>query len=232
MVSKEQAVEIKRQKSDKFKNLQNKITNDLNVATEVVKKFDKEIIVSMFGSARIKPEHKFYQDTYKIAFDLVQKGYAICTGGGPGLMEAASKGAFESCAATGNQCSAKSLGLSIVLPHEQDSNPYLHENITFANFAQRKIVFSTVSDAYIITPGGYGTLDELFEVVTLVQCKIVPQKPICLYGREYWTKMIDFIRESLLEERMINPVDLDMLHIVDSPEEAVEFIHSHLKLGE
>lgn len=231
MVSKEQAVEIKRQKSDKFKNLQNKITNDLNVATEVVKKFDKEIIVSIFGSARVKPEHQFYKDTYKMAFDLVGKGYAVCTGGGPGLMEAASKGAFEGCAAKNDTCNAKSLGLSIVLPHEQESNPYLHENILFANFAQRKIVFSTVSDAYIITPGGYGTLDELFEVVTLVQCKVVPNKPICLYGREYWTKMIDFIRESLLEERMINPLDLDMLQIVDSPEEAVNFIHSHLKLG-
>lgn len=231
MVSKEQAVAMKRQKSDKFKNLQNKITNDLNVATEVVKKFDNEIIVSIFGSARVKPEHQFYQDTYKMAFDLVGKGYAICTGGGPGLMEAASKGAFEGCAAQNNTCNAKSLGLSIVLPHEQESNPYLHENILFANFAQRKIVFSTVSDAYIITPGGYGTLDELFEVVTLVQCKVVPNKPICLYGREYWTKMLDFIRESLLEERMINPNDLNMLQIVDSPEEAVNFIHSHLKLG-
>ena len=232
MVSKEQAVIIKRQKSDKFKNLQNKITNDLNVATEIVKKFDKEIIVSIFGSARVQPEHKFYQDTYKMAYELVQKGYAICTGGGPGLMEAASKGAFESSLSLTNNQSSKSLGLSIVLPHEQKSNPYLNENITFANFAQRKIVFSTVSDAYIVTPGGYGTLDELFEVVTLVQCKVVPNKPICLYGKEYWTKMLDFIKESLLEEHMIKIEDVDMLKIVDSPEEAISFIHSHLKLGE
>lgn len=221
---------IKRNKSDKFQNLQQKITNDLLVATEVIKKFNDEKVVSIFGSARVKPEDQFYKDTYKMAYNLVGQGYAICTGGGPGLMEAASKGAFESSVFYHPEAISKSLGLSIVLPHEQESNPYLHANVLFSNFAQRKIVFSTVSDAYIVTPGGFGTLDELFEIVTLVQCKVVPDKPICLYGREYWKKMVHFVEDSLLDNNMIKAMDLDMLHIVDSPDEAIEFINSRLPL--
>lgn len=199
-----------------FPNLASKIAQDLNVAQGVVSKFQNEKIVTIFGSARIPETHEFYQDTKEIAKALAQKGFTVCTGGGPGLMMAGSQGAKEG--------GAKTLGLSIKLPHEQKPNDYLDENVTFQNFAQRKIVFCAVSNAYIVVPGGYGSLDELFEVLTLMQCGIIEKAPVVLYNTTYWKPMLEFIKNSLLKEKMINQDDVDMLHLSDNVEDVVKYI--------
>lgn len=202
-----------------FPNLASKIAQDLNVAQGVVSKFQNEKIVTIFGSARIPETHEFYQDTKEIAKKLAQKGFTICTGGGPGLMMAGSQGAKEG--------GAKTLGLSIKLPHEQKPNDYLDENVTFQNFAQRKIVFCAVSNAYIVVPGGYGSLDELFEVLTLMQCGIIAKAPVVLYNTEYWKPMLEFIKNSLLKEKMINQEDVDMLHLSDNVEDVINYINDN-----
>lgn len=203
-----------------FDNLAIKIASDLNIATTIVEKYEKEKIVSIFGSARIPETHGFYQDTKEMAKQLAQNGYTICTGGGPGLMMAGSQGAKEG--------GGKTLGLSIKLPHEQKPNDFLDENIMFQNFAQRKIVFSAVSNAYIVVPGGYGSLDELFEVLTLMQCGIIPKAPVVLYNKKYWSPLVDFIKQSLLKEEMINQEDVNMFSIADSIEEVVNKITTAL----
>lgn len=203
-----------------FTNLVDKIAGDLNVAVSVIEKYKQEPVVTIFGSARVPEHHKFYSDTKEIAFKLAKKGLTICTGGGPGLMAAGSKGGFEA--------GGKTLGLSIKLPHEQESNPYLTDNIVFQNFAQRKIVFSAVSNAYIIVPGGYGTLDEIFEVLTLMQCKIIAEAPVILYGKSFWEPLIDFIKGSLLTENMIRSHDVDRLFVASSVDEAVELVMKNL----
>ena len=202
-----------------FPNLASKIAQDLNVAQSVVSKFQNEKIVTIFGSARIPETHKFYQDTKEIAKELAQKGFTVCTGGGPGLMMAGSQGAKEG--------GAKTLGLSIKLPHEQKPNDYLDENVTFQNFAQRKIVFCAVSNAYIVVPGGYGSLDELFEVLTLMQCGIIEKAPVVLYNTTYWKPMLDFIKNSLLKEKMINQDYVNMLHLSDNVEDVVSYISKY-----
>lgn len=199
-----------------FSHIATKIANDLNVATEVINKFKNEKVVTIFGSARVPETHKFYQDTKEIAKQLAQKGYTICTGGGPGLMMAGSQG--------GKEGGGKTLGLSIKLPHEQKPNDYLDENIMFQNFAQRKIVFSAVSDAYVVVPGGFGSLDELFEVLTLIQCGILPKSPVILYNKKYWEPMMEFIKNSLLEEKMIAKEDLEMIVIADSIDDVMKNI--------
>lgn len=199
-----------------FDKLTQKIASDLNVATEIVSKFDKEKIVSIFGSARIPNTHGFYIATKEIANKLAQKGFTICTGGGPGLMQAASEG--------GKEGGGKTLGLSIKLPHEQKPNDYLDENILFQNFAQRKIVFSAVSNAYVVVPGGYGSLDELFEVLTLMQCEVIKRIPVVLYDKNYWAPMMEFIKGSLLNEKMISPEDVEMIHLAETVDDVVDFI--------
>lgn len=204
-----------------FNKLSEKIVNDLNIATEVVSKFKDEKIVSIFGSARVPQTHSFYHDTVEIAKRLAQAGFTICTGGGPGLMMAGSQGAKEG--------GGKTLGLSIKLPHEQKPNDFLDENIIFQNFAQRKIVFSTVSNAYIVVPGGYGSLDELFEVLTLMQCQIIPKAPVVLYNKKYWLPMVEFIKNSLLQEKMIANEDVEMFVLADSIDEVVESIIKNVK---
>lgn len=199
-----------------FDKLTQKIASDLNVATEIVTKFDKEKIVSIFGSARTPDTHGFYIATKEIATKLAQKGFTICTGGGPGLMQAASEG--------GKAGGGKTLGLSIKLPHEQKPNEYLDENILFQNFAQRKIVFSAVSNAYVVVPGGYGSLDELFEVLTLMQCEVIKRIPVVLYDKNYWAPMMEFIKGSLLSEKMISPEDVEMIHLAETVDDVVNFI--------
>ena len=204
-----------------FNSVTSKIAKDLNVATQVVARLSDQKIVSIFGSARTPKDHEFFIETKKLAQKLAQSGFTICTGGGPGLMQAGSEGAKEG--------GGKTLGLSIELPHEQKPNDYLDENITFQNFAQRKIVFSAVSNAYVVVPGGYGSLDELFEVLTLMQCKIIPRVPVVLYGKDYWSSLVDFIRNSLLKEKMINSEDIDMFFVADSVDEAVDYILKNLE---
>ena len=192
---------------NQFNNLALKIADDLNIAQQVITRLSAEKIITIFGSARIKPDNPIFEKTKELAKHFSQKNYTTCTGGGPGLMLAGSMG--------GKEGGSKTLGLSIRLPHEQTPNSFLDENVIFQNFAQRKIVFSAVSNAYVIVPGGYGTLDELFEVATLMQCKIIPHAPIVLFDTKFWQPLMDFIKQSMLREQTIKQEDYDHFFLTD-----------------
>lgn len=174
--------------------------------------------VSIFGSARTKPDTKYYELAEEIGYQLTQHGYGVITGGGPGIMEAGNKGAMR-----GN---GKSVGLNIDLPFEQFSNPYIDPDklITFDYFFVRKVMFMKYSQGYIVCPGGFGTMDELFEAMTLIQTQKIGRFPIVLVGSDYWSGMIDWIKNTLLEEGNISAADLDLFRIVDEAEDAVKLI--------
>ncbi len=172
--------------------------------------------VSIFGSARTKPEDKYYGVTEKIAYGLAEAGYAIITGGGPGIMEAANKGA---AAADG-----VSVGLNINLPFEQEANPYSNLPLSFKYFFVRKVMFIKYAMAFVGMPGGFGTLDELFEAVTLIQTRRIKSFPIILVGSEYWSGMVKWIKESLVAAGNIKHEDLFYFSIIDDPEEVVQAI--------
>lgn len=184
--------------------------------------------VSIFGSARTKPDNKYYILAEEIAYKLVQEGYGIITGGGPGIMEAANKGAKR-----GN---GKSVGLNIVLPFEQKHNDYIDGDkcINFDYFFVRKTIFLKYSQGFIGMPGGFGTMDELFESLTLVQTNKIAKFPVVLVGKEYWTGMIEWLKTTMMEqEKNINPVDLELFKLVDTADEAVKHIvdfYSHYML--
>jgi uncharacterized protein (TIGR00730 family) len=176
--------------------------------------------VSIFGSARTKPENPFYKLAEEIAFKLTREGYGIISGGGPGIMEAANKGAK-----TGG---GKSVGLNIMLPFEQSSNQYVDndKNVNFDYFFVRKTMFLKYSQGFIAMPGGFGTLDELFEAITLIQTNKVAHFPIILVGKKYWEGMLHWIKETMLnEEHNINEKDLDLFKIVETADEAVSIIN-------
>ncbi len=175
--------------------------------------------VSIFGSARTQPTNKYYLLAEEIAFKLTKEGYGVISGGGPGIMEAANKGA--------KTAGGKSVGLNIVLPFEQSSNSYIDndKNINFDYFFVRKTIFLKYSQGFIAMPGGFGTLDELFEAITLIQTNKVAHFPIVLVGKNYWEGMIKWMKETVLEqEHNIGPGDLDLFQIVDSADEAVVII--------
>lgn len=175
--------------------------------------------VSIFGSARTAPDHKYYLLAEEIAKKLVEKGYGVITGGGPGIMEAANKGA--------HQLGGKSVGLNIELPFEQNGNPFIDPDklISFDYFFVRKVMFVKYSQGFIGMPGGMGTLDELFEVITLVQTKKVGKFPIVLVGTEFWGGLFDWIKEVVLsKEKNISEKDLDLIKIVDTADDAVAVI--------
>ncbi|MEW5909680.1 MAG: TIGR00730 family Rossman fold protein [Thermodesulfobacteriota bacterium] len=172
--------------------------------------------VSIFGSARVKPNTPIYKKTEAIASLFVKNRFSVITGGGSGVMEAANKGAAEA--------GGKSVGLNIVLPMEQKPNPYANVRLEFKYFFIRKVMLIKYASAYIIMPGGMGTLDELFEAVTLVQTHRIRPFPIILVDSEYWTQMLDWIQDKLLREKMISPEDLDILQIMDDPEEIVRTV--------
>lgn len=172
--------------------------------------------VSIFGSARTKPENQYYILAEEIAFKLTQKGYGVITGGGPGIMEAANKGA--------NKGGGMSVGLNIELPHEQYSNPYIDVDklISFDYFFVRKVMFMKYAQGFIVLPGGFGTLDELFEALTLIQTRKVAAFPVILVGKDYWGGLLEWIKSSLLnKEKNINEIDLDLVSLVDTADEAV-----------
>jgi len=172
--------------------------------------------VSIFGSARTKPENQYYILAEEIAFKLTQKGYGVITGGGPGIMEAANKGAHKG--------GGMSVGLNIELPHEQYSNPYIDVDklISFDYFFVRKVMFMKYAQGFIVLPGGFGTLDELFEALTLIQTRKVAAFPVILVGKDYWGGLIEWIKSSLLnKEHNINEIDLDLVSLVDTADEAV-----------
>jgi uncharacterized protein (TIGR00730 family) len=174
--------------------------------------------VTVFGSARFVPGHRYYEMARHLGTQLAHSGYAVITGGGPGIMEAANRGAREA--------GGLSLGCNIILPREQSANPYLDRFIEMDHFFVRKVMLVKYSRAFIVMPGGLGTLDEAFETLTLVQCHKLDQFPIVAMGAEFWGHMRKFVRDSLVPEKTISVEDLDLLRITDSPEEAVEYIQS------
>ncbi|MFN0031360.1 MAG: TIGR00730 family Rossman fold protein [Flavobacteriales bacterium] len=175
--------------------------------------------VSIFGSARTKPDHPYYTTARDIAYNLVQKGYGVITGGGPGIMEAGNKGAKEG--------GGTSVGLNIVLPFEQHGNDYvdIDKSINFDYFFVRKVMFVKYSQGFIVMPGGFGTLDEFFEALTLIQTDKIGRFPIILVGKSFWTGLIDWVKAVLLEkESNISAKDLFLFTIVDNAQEAVDEI--------
>ena len=180
--------------------------------------------VSIFGSARTKPENKYYQLAEKVAYLLTKQKFGVITGGGPGIMEAGNKGAKRG--------GGKSVGLNIVLPFEQEANPYIDSDkiINFDYFFIRKVMFIKYAQGFIVLPGGFGTLDEMFEALTLIQTEKSGKFPVILIGKSFWTGLIDWIKEVLLtEENNISPEDLDLIQIVDTAEEAVKMINDYYK---
>jgi len=175
--------------------------------------------VAIFGSARTKPDHPEYQAAQETGALLAQAGYSIITGGGPGIMEAANRGAFE----TGGT----SVGCNIELPHEQSSNPYLTLSLKFKYFFVRKMMFVKYSNAFIIFPGGFGTLDELFEALTLIQTRKIHDFPVVLFGSDYWQPMLDWLRGPMLGEGKIVEEDFRRLHLTDSPAEIVKIVKAY-----
>lgn len=175
-----------------------------------------EPAVTIFGSARSKPGDKYYTMAENLSRLLVHEGFSVITGGGPGIMEAANKGAFES--------GGNSVGLNIVLPFEQQLNPYTNIHLNFRYFFVRKVMFVKYAMSYVIFPGGFGTMDELFEALTLIQTDKIKPFPVILVGSDYWGGLLSWIRESMLKELMITPEDRAIFTVVDSPADAVEII--------
>lgn len=175
--------------------------------------------VSIFGSARTKPDHKYYKLTEEVAKKIVEHGYGIITGGGPGVMEAGNKGA--------HLAGGTSVGLNIHLPFEQHDNPYIDsdKNINFDYFFVRKVMFVKYSQGFVVMPGGFGTLDELFEAITLIQTNKIDKFPIILVGREFWSGLIDWVRTTLLDSfQNISAGDIDIIQVVDTAEEVIEIL--------
>lgn len=175
--------------------------------------------VSVFGSARTPEGSQRWKDAEFIGGRLVEDGYAVITGGGPGVMEAANKGAWEA--------GGTSVGLGIELPHEQGMNRWVNIGINFRYFFARKTMFVKYSSGFIVLPGGFGTMDELFEALTLVQTHKIESFPIILLGSKYWSGLVEWIRQTMIEEAMITPGDEEILTVVDDPEEAVRLVQKH-----
>lgn len=175
--------------------------------------------VSIFGSARTKPEQKYYKLAAEVAQKIVEKGYGIITGGGPGIMESGNKGA--------HLAGGTSVGLNIDLPFEQHDNPYIDKdkNLNFDYFFVRKVMFVKYSQGFVVLPGGFGTLDELFEAITLIQTHKIDRFPIILVGTEFWSGLLDWVKTTLLDSfENISPADVDLVEVVDTPDEVVEIL--------
>lgn len=192
------------------------------IMAEMVEGFDKMAkigpCVSVFGSARTKPDHAHYKMAEDIAAKLVRHGYGVITGGGPGIMEAGNKGAASE--------NGKSVGLNIELPFEQGSNIYIDPDklISFDYFFVRKVIFVKYSQGFIVMPGGFGTLDELFEAITLIQTQKIGRFPIVLVDKSYWSGLLAWVKETMLGNGTISEKDLDLINLVDTPTEAVQVI--------
>jgi len=177
--------------------------------------------VTIFGSARTPKENKYYNLTEQLAAIAVKNGYGVITGGGGGIMEAANKGAFKEKGA--------SIGLNIQLPFEQAANPYIKTLISFRHFFCRKVMFLKYTSAVIVLPGGFGTMDELFETLTLVQTHKSKNLPVILMGNEYWKGMVDWLRTSTIGENYISPEDINLITSTDDPEKAISTINEFYK---
>jgi uncharacterized protein (TIGR00730 family) len=177
--------------------------------------------VTVFGSARTRPSDPYYKATVALSRNLARHGLAVITGGGPGIMEAANRGAAEA--------GGQSVGLNIELPQEQKGNPYANVPIHFHYFFARKVCFVKYSTAFVFMPGGFGTLDEFAEVMTLVQTERIPQFPIILFGRKYWTGLKRWMRPALQETGYISPGDLDLATVTDDVDQATELILDYVR---
>lgn len=176
--------------------------------------------VSIFGSARTKPDHPYYKLAVDIARRLTEEGFGVITGGGPGIMEAGNKGA--------SLYGGKSVGLNINLPFEQNHNPYIDDdkNLDFKYFFVRKVMFVKYAQAFVALPGGFGTMDELFEVLTLVQTKKITKVPVILVGKEFWQGLIDWISTTMLDAGNIKAKDIELLPMTDDPEDVIRYINN------
>jgi uncharacterized protein (TIGR00730 family) len=182
---------------------------------EILSKLGKA--VSIFGSSRSRPNNKYYKLAEEIAYHLAKEGFAVITGGGPGIMEAGNKGA--------KRAHGRSVGLNIQIPMEQKPNKYIDTLLDFHYFFVRKVMFVKYAKAFVIMPGGYGTLDEFFEAINLIQTERIQRFPVVLFGREYWQGMVKWLKEKVLKEANISPHDLDIFKIADSPKEVVQIIN-------
>ena len=175
--------------------------------------------VSIFGSARTPVDHPYYKLTEEIARLLSDAGFSVISGGGPGIMEAANKGAFAG--------KSPSVGLNIELPHEQKNNAYQDVSQNFKHFFMRKVMFVKYASAYVVMSGGFGTLDEVMEAITLVQTGKSLKMPIILVGNKFWRGLVDWVRTTLVDEKMISPEDIDLIQVIDEPKDIVEAIFKH-----
>ena len=175
-----------------------------------------EPAVTIFGSARVGEDHPVYAEARDVGKRFAEAGFVVVTGGGPGVMEAANRGAKEG--------GGLSVGFNIVLPHEQGSNPYLDVSLTFAHFYVRKTMFVKAAEGFVIFPGGFGTLDELFESLTLIQTGKIGTFPVVLFDTDYWTEMLDWVRGEMLADGLVSQTDLELLYLTDDPSEAVECV--------
>jgi uncharacterized protein (TIGR00730 family) len=206
-------------------------TNDswaiFKIMGEFVNGFEKMSVigpcVSIFGSARVRPGHQYYDLAVRISQKIAEAGYGVITGGGPGIMEAGNKGA--------NLAGGTSVGLNIDLPFEQHDNPYIDDDksLDFDYFFVRKVMFVKYSQGFVVMPGGFGTLDEFFEALTLIQTHKIHTFPIILVGSEFWKGLLDWIKNTLVEEGNISPKDLDLIKLADTEDEVVEIIDAFYK---
>ncbi len=206
-------------------------TNDswaiFKIMGEFVNGFEKMSVigpcVSIFGSARVREGHRYYDLAVKIAKRIAEAGYGVITGGGPGIMEAGNKGA--------NLAGGTSVGLNIDLPFEQHDNPFIDsdKSLDFDYFFVRKVMFVKYSQGFVVMPGGFGTLDEFFEALTLIQTHKIHTFPIILVGTEFWKGLMDWIKNTLVEEGNISPKDLDLIKLVDTEDEVIEIIDAFYK---
>lgn len=182
---------------------------------EILRKYG--LAATFWGSARLKPNDPYYKAAEELAAKLAKKGFAIISGGGPGIMEASNVGAFK--------VGGHSIGLNIVLPFEQKLNPYTTESLNFDFFFSRKVMLTFASEVYVYFPGGFGTLDELFEILTLIQTKKIEHVPVLLYGKDFWEPLVRFFEKDLLKKhKTISKEDLELFHVVDSVEDAYKYI--------
>jgi uncharacterized protein (TIGR00730 family) len=177
--------------------------------------------VTVFGSARVKEGNKYYDMGVEVAREITALGYAVVTGGGPGVMEAANRGAMDA--------GGISVGLNIDLPFEQKLNPYVAKGMSFRHFFVRKVMFVKYAQGFIVLPGGFGTLDEFFEAITLIQTRKTPQFPVILMGTEYWKGLVDWIKNQLLEQGFISREDAEVFALTDDPREAANTVDAHFK---
>jgi uncharacterized protein (TIGR00730 family) len=200
----------------------------LRILAEFVEGFDAMAkvgpAITVFGSARTSPDDPVYELARSIGRRLADAGYAVITGGGPGTMEAANRGCREA--------GGLSVGCNIELPHEQGMNPYVDLGVEFRYFFARKVMFVKYADGFVILPGGFGTLDELFESLTLIQTGKVRHFPIVLVGRAYWSGLLDWIRDTLLAQGAIADGDLNLFHVTDDPDEVIEIIRADRSEGD